>query len=69
MERKKFADDEIVSQLLNDFANWKSLIWAISQKAGKIVVLKKKIKFNPDDQESRQELANIIEFLGFQNQN
>ena len=67
MEKQKFSDDEIVTQLLNNFSSWKELIWAISQKAGKIVILKKKIKFNPEDTESQNELANILEYLGFHN--
>ncbi|WP_457559699.1 hypothetical protein [Candidatus Harpocratesius sp.] len=60
-----FKDDEDVSILLNDFANWKDLILAIEQKKGEIVFLKKKIKANPKDIESKNKLEKLLKYLGF----
>ncbi len=65
--RKSFLEDEIVSQLMNDFKNWKTLIFAIEQKAGEIIFLKKQLKRNPDDKEKQQRLNGILEYIGFSN--
>lgn len=58
-------EDEEVSVILNDFANWKEIIFAIEQKKGEIVFLKKKLKSNPEDAESKQKLKEILEYLQF----
>ena len=58
-------NDDTVKKLLRDFDNWKTLIIAIEQKAGQIVYLKKKIKANPDDEESKNKLKGIYEYLAF----
>jgi hypothetical protein len=64
-EGPSFKDDETVSQLLNDFANWKTLLMAIEQKAGQLIFLKKKLKTSPDDAESLKKFKGLAEYLGF----
>nr|WP_147663004.1 hypothetical protein [Candidatus Prometheoarchaeum syntrophicum]QEE16123.1 hypothetical protein DSAG12_01952 [Candidatus Prometheoarchaeum syntrophicum] len=62
---KNFANDEIIASLMNDFNNWKTLLYAIEQKAGEIVFLKKKLKSDPEDSKNKEKLNQILEYLGF----
>jgi hypothetical protein len=64
-ELPNIADGEIIKGLMDDFNNWKSLIFAVEQKAGQIVFLKKKLKSNPDHEESQKNLKEIYEYIGF----
>lgn len=60
-----FEEDEVVASIINDFENWKTLIIEIEQKAGQIVFLKKKLKNNPEDPDSKISLNGILEYIGF----
>ncbi|MHA1672038.1 MAG: hypothetical protein ACTSYI_00295 [Promethearchaeota archaeon] len=63
--RIDLKEDEEIAGVLNDFANWKEIILAIEQKKGEIVFMKKKLKRNPDDEETRQKLQSFMDYLGF----
>ncbi len=63
--RIDLKEDEEIAGVLNDFANWKEIILAIEQKKGEIVFLKKKLKLNPGDEESKQKLQSFMDYLGF----
>ena len=63
--RIDLKEDEEIAGILNDFANWKEIILAIEQKKGEIVFMKKKLKLNPDDAESKQKLQSFMDYLGF----
>lgn len=60
-----FAKDPIVANSLDDFEKWRAIMIAVQQKAGQIVFLKKRLKTNPKDEESKQKLNAIAEYLGF----
>jgi hypothetical protein len=64
-EGPSFKDDEVVAGLLNDFERWKTILFAIEQKAGQLVFLKKKIKSNPEDEDSQKKYKGLLEYLGF----
>ncbi|UYP48102.1 hypothetical protein NEF87_004387 [Candidatus Lokiarchaeum ossiferum] len=64
-KRISFEEDEVVANIINDFENWKTLIIEIEQKAGQIVFLKKKLKNNPEDPDSKTALNGILEYIGF----
>jgi hypothetical protein len=63
--RINFEDDDYIAGLMNDFKNWKQLLFAIEQKCGEIVFLKKKLKSKPDNAESKKKLDEIEQYLGF----
>jgi len=57
--------DDVMSAMIENFENWKETMIAIEQKANTIIFLRKKLKSNPDDEERKRELNEILEYLGF----
>ena len=64
-EELDLEKDEDVAKLLNDFKTWKLILFEIENNAGRVVYLRKRIKSNPNDEESWKTLRELLDFLGF----
>ncbi len=63
--KKHFGELEEVKQKMNEFQAWRTLIDAIENNGGEIIFLQKKLKSEPENEEYRQKLHDIFDYLTF----